>query len=160
MHFPCEVHMEAILKILRYLKSSFGKGLLFSKNHHLQVETYTDTDWAGSVSDRRFTSRYCTFVGGNLVTWRNKKQSVVARSSAEAEFKAMAQGICELIWVKTLLKELRVAQTNTMKLYCDNKAAINIAHNPVQHDRTKPVEIDTLHQRENRKWSNLYSFCY
>ena len=99
------------------------------------------------------------FVSGNLVTWRSKKQSMVARSSAEAEFRAMTQGICELIWVRTLLKELRVAQTNTMKLYCDNKAAINIAHNPVQHDRTKHVEIDRLHQRENRKWSNLYSFC-
>ena len=67
---------------------------------------------------------------------------MVARSSAEAEFRAMAQGICELIWVRTLLKELRVAQTNTMKLYCDNKAAINITHNPVHHDKTKHVEID------------------
>ena len=68
MHSPCEVHMEAVLKILRYLKSSPGKGLLFSKNHHLQVEPYTDADWASSVSDRRSTSGYCTFVGGNLVT--------------------------------------------------------------------------------------------
>ena len=124
------------------MKNSPGKGLLFSKNHHLQVEAYTDADWAGSVSDRRSTSGYCTFVGGNLVTWRSKKQSVVARSSAEAEFRTMAQRICELIWLRTLLKELRVAQTNTMKLYCDNKVAINIAHNHVQHDRTKHVEID------------------
>ena len=86
-----------------------------------------------------------------MVTWRSKKQSVVARSSAEAKFRTMAQGICELIWVTTLLKELRVAQTNTMKLYCDNKAAINVAHNPVQHDRTKHVEIDRHFIKEKIK---------
>ena len=67
---------------------------------------------------------------------------MVARSSAEAEFRAMAQGICELLWIKSLLKDLRVEQTDYMSLYCDNKAAISIAHNPVQHDRTKHVEID------------------
>lgn len=67
---------------------------------------------------------------------------VVARSSAEAEFRAMAQGICELIWLKIFLMALHMVQKETMRLYCDNKAAISIAHNPVQHDRTKHIEID------------------
>ncbi|CAL5375989.1 unnamed protein product [Camellia sinensis] len=119
-----------------------GKGLYFSKYDHLHVEAYIDADWAGSVTDRRLTSGYCTFVGGNLVTWRSKKQNVVARSSAEAEFRAMAQGVCELLWIKLLLSDLGIDQTDSMRLYCDNKATINIAHNPVQHDRTKHVEID------------------
>ncbi|RVW43051.1 Retrovirus-related Pol polyprotein from transposon RE1 [Vitis vinifera] len=79
---------------------------------------------------------------GNLVTWRSKKQSVVARSSAEAEFRAMAQGICEGIWLNRLLEELRVPLKHPMVLYCDNQAAISIAKNPVHHDRTKHVEID------------------
>ena len=94
------------------------------------------------MTDRRSTSGYCTFVGGNLVTWRSKKQNVVARSSAEAEFRAMAQGVCELLWIKLLLTDLKFNSGESIKLYCDNKSAINIAHNPVQHDRTKHVEID------------------
>ncbi|KAK2981051.1 hypothetical protein RJ640_007654 [Escallonia rubra] len=106
------------------------------------LEVYTDADWAGSITDGRSTSGYCSFVWGNLVTWRSKKQSVVARSSAEAEYRAMAQGICEMMWLKRVLEELRRSVTMPMKLYCDNKAAINIASNPVQHDRTKHVEID------------------
>jgi hypothetical protein len=93
MHSPRESHMEAVYRILRYLKSSPGKGLLFSRHGHLKIEAYTDADWAGSIMDRRSMSGYCTFVGGNLVTWRSKKQSVVARSSAEAEFRAMAHGV-------------------------------------------------------------------
>ena len=86
MHCPSEEHREAVTRILKYLKSSPGKGLMFSKNDHLEVEGYTDADWAGNISDRKSTSGYFTFVGGNLVTWRSKKQKVVALSSAEAEF--------------------------------------------------------------------------
>ena len=94
MNSPQESHQEAVLRILRYSKSAPGKGLLFTKHDHLRVEAYTDANWAGSITNRRSTSGYCTFIGGNLVTWRNKKPNVVAGSSAEAEFKAMAQGIC------------------------------------------------------------------
>lgn len=92
--------------------------------------------------DRRSTSGYCSFVGGNLVTWRSKKQNVVARSSAEAEFRAVAHGICEIMWIRRLLEELKMTGSSPMKLYCDNKAAISVAHNPVLHDRTKHVEVD------------------
>ena len=135
MHSPRESHLEAVFRILRYLKSSPGKGLFFSRHDHFRVEAYTDADWAGSITDRRSTSGYCTFVGGNLVTWRSKKQNVVARSSAEAEFRAMDQGICELLWIKSLLKDLKIELTDVMRLYCDNKSAINITHNPIQHDQ-------------------------
>ena len=74
MHSPGPEHFDAAYRILKYLKGTPGKGLLFEKHGHLQVEVYTDADWAGSVIDRRSTSGYCTFVGGNLVTWRSKKQ--------------------------------------------------------------------------------------
>jgi hypothetical protein len=62
---------------------------------------------SGSPIDRRSTTRYCSFLGGNLITWKSKKQSVVSRSSAEAEYRAMAQALCELMWIKHLLEELR-----------------------------------------------------
>lgn len=90
------MHLEAVYRILRYLKSCLGKGLLFRKGDTRTVEAYTDVDWVGSIIDRKSTSGYCTYVWGSLVTL-SKKQSVVAKSSTEAKFKAMANGICELI---------------------------------------------------------------
>ncbi|XP_038895962.1 secreted RxLR effector protein 161-like [Benincasa hispida] len=100
MQAPCERRMEAFTRILRYLKSTPGKGLMFRKNDRRCIEAYTDSDWASSTTDRKSTSGYCTFVWGNLVTWRSKKQGVVARSSAEAEYRAMILGIREEIWLK------------------------------------------------------------
>ncbi|KAA3458615.1 Cysteine-rich RLK (RECEPTOR-like protein kinase) 8 [Gossypium australe] len=85
-----------------------GRGILFKKNKGLLIEAYIDADYASSVVDRKSTSRYCTFLGGNLVTWRSKKQ----------------------LW------------EGPMKLYCGNKSTINIAHNLVQHDHTKHIEVD------------------
>ncbi|KAK2979535.1 hypothetical protein RJ640_013552 [Escallonia rubra] len=142
MNNPTKEHQEAVYRILRYLKMTPGRGLFFKKGVSRGVEIFSDADWAGSLSDRRSTSGYCTYVWGNLVTWRSKKQSVVARSSAEAEFRAMAHGICEGMWLKRLLEELQFPPSASMKLMCDNKAAISIAKNPVHHDRTKHVEID------------------
>ena len=141
MHAPSD-HMEAVYRILRYLKSSPGKGLFFAKKGDLEIKGYTDADWAGSQTDRKSTSGYFTFVGSNLVTWRSKKQKVVARSSAEAEFRGMAQGICELLWIKRIVQDLGICLSKPMMLLCDNKASIAIANNPVQHDRTKHVEVD------------------
>ncbi|RVW86236.1 Retrovirus-related Pol polyprotein from transposon RE1 [Vitis vinifera] len=121
MHNLGEQHMNAIMCILRYLKNAPRKGILFAKNvDHQSIKVYTDVDWADAVDDRRSTSGYFTFVGGNLVTWKSKKQNVVARSSAEAEFKGMALGL----------------------FACD------IAHNPAQHDHTKHVEVDRFFIKE------------
>ncbi|KAL9420128.1 hypothetical protein AB3S75_037830 [Citrus x aurantiifolia] len=142
MHSPYVEHLEAVHKILKYLKSTPGRGLLFKKSDQRSVEVFTDADWAGSISDRRSTSGYCTFLWGNLITWRSKKQNVVARSSTEAEFRAMANGVCEVLWIKRVLGELRLDIEAPMRLFCDNKSAISIANNPVQHDRTKHIEID------------------
>ena len=91
--------------------------------------------------DRRSTFGYCSFVGGNLVTWRSKKHNVVTRSNVEAELRVAAHGICEIMWIRKLIEELKLGRS-PRKLYCDNKAAISIAHNPFLHDRTKHVEVD------------------
>jgi hypothetical protein len=117
MHSPYEVHLEAVYRILRYLKSTPGKGLFFKKSEEKTIETYTNADWAGSVTDRRSTSGYCTYIWGNLVTWKSKKQSVVARSSAEAEYRAMTHGVCEILWLKKILEELKRPLEMPMKLY-------------------------------------------
>ncbi|RVW19743.1 Long-chain-fatty-acid--[acyl-carrier-protein] ligase AEE15, chloroplastic [Vitis vinifera] len=120
MHSPNQGHFDAVYKILRYLKGTPGKGLLYQNRGHLQVDVFTNADWAGSVIDRKSTSLYCTFVGGNLVTWWSKKQSVVARSSAKAEFRVVAHDICEVLWIKQLLEELKVASPLSMKEKLEN----------------------------------------
>ena len=74
MHSPGPEHFNVVYRILRYLKRIPGRGLLFRKHAHLQVEVYTDADWAGNIMDRRSTSSYYTFVGGKLVTRQSKKK--------------------------------------------------------------------------------------
>ena len=99
------------------------------------METYIEADRANFVTDRRSTSGYCTFIGGNLVTWRRKKQLVVTRSS-------MAQGIYELLWIRMMLFDLGMNLEGRMKLYCNNMSNISITHNLVHYDWPKHVEID------------------
>ncbi|KAJ0589411.1 putative RNA-directed DNA polymerase [Helianthus annuus] len=142
MHQPQVAHMEAVWRIIRYLKGTSGHGVLFQPNQHLKIQAYTDADWAGDKGDRRSTSGYFTLVGGNLVTWRSKKQKVVALSSAEAEFRGIARGLAEVLWIRKLLTEIGFPQTEASRIVCDNEAAIQISENPVQHDRTKHVEVD------------------
>ncbi|XP_056159734.1 uncharacterized mitochondrial protein AtMg00810-like [Syzygium oleosum] len=134
MHAPKKDHMDVVVRILQYLKAAPGKSLFFGKHGHLDVEGYSDADWARNVTDRRSTYGYLTLVGGNLVTWRSKKQKVVSISSAEAEFRGVTKGICELLWLKRLMIELGYPPRIGMRLFCDNKAAISISENPVQHD--------------------------
>ncbi|XP_062109888.1 secreted RxLR effector protein 161-like [Humulus lupulus] len=108
MHDPCQEHLNAVYRILRYLKQTPGKGLFFKKTTERKVEVFTYANWAGLVDDRKSTSGYYTIVWGNVVTWRSKKQTVVARISADAKYRAMAHGVCEAIWINRLLGELKI----------------------------------------------------
>ncbi|RVW53098.1 Retrovirus-related Pol polyprotein from transposon RE1 [Vitis vinifera] len=120
---PCDSHWDAVIRILQYIKSTPGQ-------------------------DRRSTSGYCVFIGGNLISWKSKKQDVVARSSAKAEYRAMTLATCELIWLRHLLRELRFGKDEQMKLICDNQAALHIVSNLVFHERTKHIEVDCHFIRE------------
>nr|GEX71027.1 putative copia-type protein [Tanacetum cinerariifolium] len=102
---------------------------------------YTDADWAGDKGNRRSTSGYFSLVGGNLVTWRSKKQKLVSLSSAEAEFRGIAKGLAEAFWIRKLVSEIGFPPRGSTQIMCENKAAIQISENPVQHDWTKHVEI-------------------
>ena len=79
LNSPCQEHMDAVIRILRYIKRAPGKGLVYENKGHTQIVGYSDADWAGSPIDRRSTSGYCVFVGGNHISWKSKKQTVVAR---------------------------------------------------------------------------------
>ncbi|KAM2944179.1 hypothetical protein COP2_027257 [Malus domestica] len=147
MHSPTMEHFNLVKRILRYLKGSVGRGIIMKNNASTQITGYCDADWVGNSIDRKSTTGYCTFVGGNLVSWKSKKQTVVARSSAEAEYRAMASTACELIWLKGLLCDLGVFNHQSMSLFCDNQAAMHIASNPVFHERTKHIEVDCHYVR-------------
>lgn len=142
MHQPQDHHLEAVMRIIRYLKGTTGRGIWYRNHGHLDIQIYTDADWAGSLIDRRSTSGYFALIGGNLVTWRSKKQKVVSLSSAEAEFRGIAKDVVEILWLKKLMDDLGLQVTLPTKLMCDNKASISISENPVQHDRTKHIEVD------------------
>jgi Reverse transcriptase (RNA-dependent DNA polymerase) len=107
MHSPRTPHIDAINRILRYLKGTSGKGIWMKRNNTNTLCGYSDADWAGNF-DRKSTTGFCTFVGENLVTWKSKKQNVVARSSAEAEYRAMASTASELTWIRQVLVDLNI----------------------------------------------------
>ena len=134
--------MNVVCKILHYLKGTLGKKPHFGKHDQLKIEIFMDADRAGSIEDKRSTFGYCTFMFGNLIKWRYKKQNMVARSSAEAKFSSIAHGICEVLWIKRVLEELKITIHPPTMMYCGNKATISIFHNLVHHDRTKHVEVD------------------
>ncbi|XP_054812871.1 uncharacterized mitochondrial protein AtMg00810-like [Prosopis cineraria] len=97
---------------------------------------------------RMLGKRYLVKVGDSPISWRSKKQSVVARSSTEAEYRAIASTVSELIWLRWLMKELQAPQAKATPLYCDNQATLHIAMNPVFNKQTKHVEMDCYFVRE------------
>ena len=142
MQAPCSIHLEGVYRLLAYLKRAPGKGLLYRRQGHLHIEAYFDSGFAGDKEDRKSHGGYATYVGGNLVTWRSQKQSIVSRSSAEAEYRAMADTTAEMLWLRSLLTELGFPPEGPMQMHCDNMAATFIAGNATFHMRKKHIEID------------------
>lgn len=148
MHKPTTSHMQAAKRVLRYLLSCPGQGILLATSSTASLTAYCDSDWAGCPMTRRSTTGFCIFLGSSPISWKSKKQQVVARSTAEAEYRAMAMTTCEVTWITQLLKDLGIKRLKSTILKCDNKAALAIAANPVQHEKTKHVEIDCHFVRE------------
>ncbi|KAJ0876787.1 putative RNA-directed DNA polymerase [Helianthus annuus] len=148
MHSPTDMHLQIALRLLRYLKSGPGCGLLFKKDDKLGLVGFVDSDWAKCLSTRKSVTGYCVYLGGSLVSWKSKKQSTVSRSTGEAEYRAMCSATCEIMWLLNLLREVGVNCELPVKLYCDSKAAISIAANPVFHEKTKHFEVDLHFLRE------------
>jgi hypothetical protein len=148
MHDPREPHLTALKRILRYLRGTLDFGLLLRQSSTMELRVYTDADWAGCPDTRRSTSGYAVFLGNNLISWSSKRQPVVSRSSAEAEYRVVANGVAEATWFRQLLHELHSPLTTSTLVFCDNVSAVYLSTNPVQHQRTKHVEIDLHFVRE------------
>ena len=137
---PKESHLFAVKRIIKYVNGTLGHGIWFTLGTNAKIAGYTDADWAGSADDRKSTSGGCFYVGNNLVAWLSKKQNSISLSTAEAEYIAAGSGCTQLLWMKQMLSDYGLKQ-DVMTLFCDNMSAISISKNPVQHSRTKHIDI-------------------
>lgn len=145
---PTDIHWNACKHLLRYLKGTHNLSLVFCPSSSSSFSGFADADWASSPDDRRSTGGHCIFFGSNLVTWSSRKQPVVSRSSAESEYRSLANAAADLVWLHSLSSEIGLQHSVPSKLWSDNKSALALASNAVFHARTKHVEIDVHFIRE------------
>ncbi|CAL9001600.1 unnamed protein product [Prunus brigantina] len=158
MQAPTHLHLSAVRRIIRYILGTPSRGLFFPTGSSLQLQAYSDADWAGCPDTRRSTTGWCMFLGDALISWKCKKQDHVllrdlrrqhiSKSSTEAEYRAMSAACSEIIWLRGLLTELGFGPIHPTPLHVDNTSAIQIAANPVYHERTKHIEVDCHSIRE------------
>uniref|UniRef100_A0A1J3FNB4 Putative mitochondrial protein n=1 Tax=Noccaea caerulescens TaxID=107243 RepID=A0A1J3FNB4_NOCCA len=148
MHAPREPHFNALKRILRYIKGTITQGLHITPSNTTTLTAYTDADWGGCPNTRRSTSGYCVYLGDNIISWSSKRQQTISRSSAEAEYRGVANAVAETVWVRNLLLEIHCPIKTATLVYCDNVSAVYLSTNPIQHQRTKHVEIDIHFVRE------------
>ncbi|GJY54750.1 ribonuclease H-like domain-containing protein [Tanacetum coccineum] len=142
MHDPHDPHFTALKHILCYVRGTLDYGLQLHISSTTQLSAYTDTDRAGCPVTRRFTSGYCVFLGHNILSWSTKRQVTLSRSSAEVEYRGVANVVAKTAWIRNLLCELYTPLFTTTLVYCDNVSAVYMSANPLQHQRTKHIEID------------------
>ncbi|KAG4946353.1 hypothetical protein JHK87_042360 [Glycine soja] len=148
MHDPRNEHMSALKRILRYLQGTLSYGLHLYKSSFNKLISYTDADWGGCPDTRRSTSNYCVFLGDILISWSSKRQPTLSRSSAEAKYRGVANVVFDSCWIRNLLLELHCHIPKATLVYCDNVSAIYLSGNPIQHQRTKHIEMDIHFVRE------------
>jgi hypothetical protein len=148
MHDPRTQHMSALKRIIRYIQGTINLGLHLYRSFFNKLISYTDAYWGGCPDTRRSTSGYYVYLGDNLISWSAKRQHTLSRSSAEAQYRGVANVVSESCLIRNLLLELHCPITKATLVYCDNVSAVYLSDNPVQHQRTKHIEMDIHFVRE------------
>jgi hypothetical protein len=137
---PKEVHLRAVKRIMRYLVYTPKFGLWYPKGSTFDLIGYFNADWVECKIDRKSTSGICQFLGRYLVSWASKKQNSLALSTAEAEYITAGHCCAQLLWMRQTLRDYDY-KLRKVPLLCDNESAIRMADNPVEHSRTKYIDI-------------------
>jgi hypothetical protein len=151
---PKEVHLRAVKRIMRHLVYTPKFGLWYPKGSTFDLIGYSDADWAGCKIDRKSTLGTCQFLGRSLVSWASKKQKSVALSTAEAEYIATGHCCAQLLWMRQTLRDYGYKLTK-VPLLCDNESAIHMADNPVEHIRTKHIDIRYHFLRDHQQRGDI-----
>nr|XP_020152324.2 uncharacterized mitochondrial protein AtMg00810-like [Aegilops tauschii subsp. strangulata] len=133
IHVPRDVHWAAVKRILRYICGAMDLGVTLHASADTALTAYSDADWSGCPDTRRSTSGYCVYLGPSLISWSSRWQPTVSRSSAEAEYHAVANAVAECSWLRQLLRELSCPIDRATVVYCDNVSAVYLSANPVHH---------------------------
>eukprot|EP00253_Pinus_taeda_P008063 PITA_08063 len=148
MERPKEAHWQAAKRILRYVKGTKSFGILYNVSECSDLVGYTDSDWAGSIDGRKSTSGYVFHMGSGAISWASKKQSIVALSTAEAEYVAATAAACQAVWMRRMLRSLGQEKAKATVIFCDNSSAIALPKNSVFHKRTKHIDTRFHYIRE------------
>ncbi|KAK6153758.1 hypothetical protein DH2020_013397 [Rehmannia glutinosa] len=139
---PSTHHWDAALHVVKYLKGSPSSGIFYPAASDSLLHAFSDADWGTCPDTRKSITGYCIFLGGSLLSWKTKKQTTISRSSAEAEYRALASTVCELQWLTYIAQDLHFPISLPITLWCDNQCCYPYYLNPVFHERTKHLDID------------------
>ncbi|GKA89051.1 retrovirus-related pol polyprotein from transposon TNT 1-94 [Tanacetum coccineum] len=137
---PTEKHLHAVKRIFKYLRGTVNRGLWYLKDSSITLTAYADADHAGCQDTRRSTSGSMQLLGDRLISWSSKRQKSTAISSTEAEYIAMSGCCAQILWMRSQLTDYGLG-FNKIPMYCDNKSAIALCCNNVQHSRLKHIDI-------------------
>jgi hypothetical protein len=151
---PNEVHIRTVKRIMRYLVYTPKFGLWYPKGSTFDLIGYSDADYAGCKIDRKSTLGTCQFLRRSLVSWASKKQNSVALSTAESEYIAAGHCCVQLLWMRQTLRDYGYKLSKNPFL-CDNESAIRMADNPIEHSRTKHIDIRYHFLRDHQQKGDI-----
>lgn len=146
---PKAKHFKEAKRVLRYIKGTTDIGLMYSAVKEPKLVGYSDSDWGGCKEDLKSTTGYCFSIGSAIFSWKTSKQDTIAQSTAEAEYMALCAATNQAIWLRRLLEDLKFNTQEGVPIYCDSQSAIALGKNPVQHRRTKHIQIKYHFVRES-----------
>jgi hypothetical protein len=157
---PGIAHWQALKRVLRYLKGTLEFGPIYGGGISESLIGFSDADWAGDTDGRKSTSGYMFLLSGGPVSWRSRRQPIVALSTTEAEYVAACDATKEAVWLRQLLQDLGFGSGDFPTiLYEDNQSCIAWATNPVDHNRTKHINI-RYHYIRDQVRNNVITMVY